>query len=184
MEINRADKASGMRARAVLAFVCAILGLGLAIPAASIQAANGDGKVRSLSKAQKKAKAKAMRKCKKIKSKTKRRACVKRVKKKYAPKPAAGRTWQVGVWDNYYAPDTLGIKVNDSINWTWEEQFGREAHDVRLRKGPKGVNRLDIRSTATAVFGTTFKRQFKVAGTYSLFCSLHTEMTMQVKVTK
>lgn len=183
--MTRANGTSRYRLKAALVAGFVAIGLGLSLPAASMSAPTGGGDVRSLTPAQKKAKARAMAKCKKIKSKAKRNACVKKVNKKYAPKkPAAGKTWQVGVFDNYYLPADLEIKVNDSINWTWQEPMGREAHDVRMQSGPPGVGPFDIRSPTTAVFGSKFKRQFKVAGTYDLFCSLHTLMNMQVKVTK
>ena len=162
----------------------ALMLVGLSTPAASLSSPIRAPEVRSLTPAQKKAKAREMAKCRKIKSKSRRDACVKKVNKKYAPKPGSGKTWQVGLWDNYYQPDSLKLKVNDSINWTWQEQNGREAHDVGLLSGPKGVSPYDFLSNTTALFGTTFKRRFKTPGDYSFICSLHYQMTMQVKVTR
>lgn len=161
-----------------------LLGL-ISMPAASFSSpSEGSGEARSLTPAQKKAKAKALRKCRNIKAGARRKACIAKVEKKYGGAATTAKTWQVGVWDNYYSPQDLNLKLNDSINWTWKEPNGREAHDVGLLSGPSGVSPYDFLSSTTAVFGTKFKRRFKVPGNYSFICSLHYTMTMQVKVTR
>lgn len=179
-------RSSGARRRVGLGLatisLAVVVALGLSVPASSSSGPSGGSEVRALTPAQKKAKAKALAKCKKIKSPAKRKQCIKRVDAKFGPK--AGKTWQVGVWDNYYSPNELEIKANDLINWTWREANGREAHDVTLLAGPKGVRGIDFQSPTTAQFGTKFKRQLKVPGTYDFICSLHYQMTMQVKVTR
>lgn len=174
---------TGTRSRVAIASICAVVGLGLAMPAVSISGSSGDKQVRALTAAQKKAKAKALAKCKKIKSKAKRNACVKKVNSKYAPKPVAGKTWTVDVWDNYYAPDILDVKVNDSIQWVWRET-SREGHNVSLWKGPKGVSPFDFESLIMSPEGSRFKRQVKTAGAYTFYCSLHAGMDMQVNARK
>lgn len=182
MEKREPGKRQWVRLGLAAVALASVLVLGLSVPASSMSGPTGGQDLRSLTPAQKKAKAKALAKCKKIKSSTKRKQCIKRVDKKYGPKP--GKTWQVGVWDNYYNPDRLAIKANDLINWTWKEPNGREAHDVTLMSGPRGVSPYDFLSPTTAVFGTKFKRQLEVPGTYDFICSLHFQMTMQVKVTR
>lgn len=180
MEGHRPVRRQWLRPAVPLVALVAVTALGMSLPASSMSGSIGGLEPRSLTPAQKKAKAKALAKCKKVKSPAKRKQCIDRVNRKYGPKP--GKTWKVGVWDNYYLPNSLELKVNDLIDWTWQEQNGREPHDVRLLSGPPGVSRFDFQSPTTAVFGSKFKRPFKVAGTYNLFCSLHRDMTMQVKV--
>lgn len=177
-----------MRFGVAVAAATAVLGFALSLPASSLSGMAGETEARALSPAQKKAKAKAIASCKKIKSEARRKRCLKNVNERFRPDPKPGKTWQVGIWDNYYShvnsPGTLDVKVNDLVNWTWQEQNGREAHDVTLFSGPKGVSVYDFMSPTTAVYGTKFKRQLKVAGTYEFICSLHYQMRMQVKVTR
>lgn len=184
MLIRELSRGAVLRSVVALSVLTGVVVGGLLSPVPSLHGSMSEAEVRSLSPAQKKAKAKALAKCKKIKSSAKRKQCVRKVNLKFRADPKPGNTWQVGVWDNYYSPDRLAIKANDMVNWTWNEPNGREAHDVSLLKGPSGVKSLDFTSPTTAVPGTKFKRQFKVPGTYDLICSLHHQMTMQVKVTR
>lgn len=148
------------------------------------EASNGSGQTRALTPAQKKAKARATAKCKKIKAKAKRNACLKKVNKRFAPKPApVGKTWTVDVWDNYYAPGILDVKVNDAVEWIWKED-SREGHNVSLLGGPGGVSPYDFESRILYSEGSSFKRQIKVAGSYTFFCTLHAGMEMQVNARK
>lgn len=145
-------------------------------------ASNDSSQTRALTPA--KAKAKAMAKCKKIKAKAKRNACIKQVNKKFAPKPTpVGKTWTVDVWDNYYAPGILDVKVNDAVEWVWREE-SREGHNVSLLGGPGGVSPYDFESRILYSEGSKFKRQIKVAGSYTFFCTLHAGMEMQVNARK
>lgn len=172
----------GARTAIALAIAIAAVLLGMSGPSAPNAIADSD--TRALTPAQKKAKAKALTNCRKIKAKAKRTACIKKVNRKYSsgsnPAPI-GRTWEVGVWDNYYMPGTLEIGLNDAVEWVWEED-SREGHNVSLLEGPRGVSPYDFESRIIYSAGSTFKRQFKVAGSYSFFCSLHAGMEMQVDV--
>lgn len=184
METTRSSRRSGLRFGVALAAAAAILGFTLSLPASSLSGAVRGTEALSLTPAQKKAKAKAIARCKKIKSEAGRKRCLKNVNERFRPDPKPGKTWQVGLWDNYYSPDSLDVKVNDLVNWTWQQENGREAHDVTLMSGPKGVSVYDFMSPTTAVYGTKFKRQLKVPGSYEFICSLHYQMRMQVKVTR
>jgi plastocyanin len=182
----RTTRSKSTVAKVALAVLGAMIAFGLALPASPAQAANGDSKIRSLTKAQKKAKAKAIKKCKKIKAKSKRKACVKKVNKRFAPKkksPRVGKIWKVDVWDNYYAPGTLNVKVYDAIEWVWKET-SREGHNVSMFRGPRGVSPYDFESRILYNEGEKFRRQIKVAGAYSFYCTLHAGMDMQVNARK
>ena len=182
--MTRSNRAPGARLKAAMITSIAILGVALFMPAPSFSGPVGDTELRSLTLTQKRAKARAMAKCKQIKSKAKRNACIKQVNKRFAPSgPAIGRTWEVDVWDNYYAPGILDVTVNDAIEWVWKED-SREGHNVSLLEGPRGVSPYDFESRIIYDDGSKFKRQIKVAGTYTFFCTLHAGMQMQVNARK
>ena len=93
---------------------------------------------------------------------------------------AAKKTVTLG--DNYYAPTTLKVKRGTNVTWRWPGfDQGGDVHDVKLRKGPKGVKKFHSESASTDY---SFKRKLTVRGTYKLVCTLHEEMKMTVKVTK
>lgn len=141
--------------------------------------------ISALTKAQRRAKARALRVCKKKKSAKQRRRCRTAVIRKYKrlaiPK---GKTFTVNLGDNFYTPGVVDLKVNDSINWSWANVGGREPHNVTLGTGPTGVDRNDFISTTTAATSTRFKRTFTKPGAYDFVCSLHYEMTMKVNVSR
>jgi plastocyanin len=149
----------------------------------------GDAQVSGLTKKQKKKKKKELKKCNKKKNKKKKKKCKKQVNKKYKKKAKQnntpkGKTYGVVLGDNYYVPNTVDLKVNDSINWKWTDVGGFEPHNVTLVSGPSGVSRSDFASQTTADPAYTFKRTFTKPGTYNFQCSLHIQMTMTVKASK
>jgi plastocyanin len=158
----------------------------LAVGAAGAPASASDAHVSGLTGPQKKAKAKAIKKCKKIKNVKKKKACIKKVNKKYnkLANVPQGETKTVELGDNFFAPNTVSLKVNDSIEWSWANVGGFEPHNVTLGTGPDGVTRADFQSPTTAATSTRFKRTFEKAGMYNFVCSLHYEMTMTVDVTQ
>ena len=107
-----------------------------------------------------------------------------------APVAAAGdgsaakaKTYNVKVRDDYYSPIKQKIKKGDSVKWAWGN-INIDSHDVTLKKGPKGVKRGDYRSISGAI-GITFKKKFKVPGTYNFYCTIHPDvMKMDVIVKK
>jgi plastocyanin len=174
----------------ILATGLVALAVGVAgAPASAATAETSSGAtVSGLTKKQKKAKKKALKKCNKKNSAKKKKKCKKQVNKKYKKlakknNAPAGKTYTVNLGDNYFAPSTVNLKVNDSINWSWADVGGFEAHNVTLDQGPDGVSRNDFLSQTTAVNSYRFKRTFKKAGGYSFVCSLHFGMTMNANVT-
>lgn len=146
--------------------------------------------VSGLTKKQKKAKKRALRKCNKKRPAKKKRNCRKQVNRKYKRiarnnPPPIGKTWQVsvGAGGNFYAPSILSLKVNDAINWSWSNTTGSEPHNVTLVSGPSGVSRDAFTSQLTSDPSYRFKRQFTKAGAYSFVCNIHVLMTMNVDVT-
>jgi plastocyanin len=91
---------------------------------------------------------------------------------------AEAKVHEAQIASNFFAPGTLTVKQGDKVRFTWEE-FGFEAHDVNVRKGP-----AKFRSPLQAG-GTWSTKKLKKAGKYSLYCSQHPdEMTMTLKVKK
>jgi plastocyanin len=135
----------------------------------------------------KKAKKKALKKCRKKSRRTRRKACVRRVKKKYAATKKLtaipGDTVRIDVRDKYFNPDVVHIKVGDSLLWYWNP-VNHDAHNVNLVSGPEGVKRVDFGTPSSPAVGFEFKRTFTVPGTYQFACSIHYQMTMRVEVSK
>ena len=97
-----------------------------------------------------------------------------------APAVAGGpKPKRVEVADNYYLPDKLTVKKDTKVRWVWPEDEAIDVHDVKLKKGPKGVRRFHSEPASS---GYEYKRTFKKAGTYEIVCTLHEEMVMTIKV--
>jgi plastocyanin len=89
------------------------------------------------------------------------------------PKPVT-----VKVGDDYFAPTKLKVAAGTTVVWRWLAVNGN-THDVKLRKGPKGVKRFQS-DPAAAYY--SFKRKLTVKGTYSVICTFHQNMAMTVTV--
>jgi plastocyanin len=132
------------------------------------------------------AKAKALRKCRKIKSKQRRSSCIRKVRKRFAvdlvPQqgPVAAR---IDVGDKYFAPALVNIRTGQSIVWSWNA-VNSDAHNVDLVSPPPGVRRLDFSTPNSPSVNFEFRRTFKVPGTYGFVCSIHHNMTMTVEVSR
>ena len=86
----------------------------------------------------------------------------------------------VGVYDNYYLPDTLKVKPETVVVWKWPNDTG-DVHDVKLKEKPKGAKRFH---SDPAAVGYKFKRKLTVPGKYHIICTLHEEMEMDITVRK
>lgn len=156
-------------------------------PEASSPEATAGSAVREVTSGQRKARAKALAKCRKVKSAKKRQACIRRVKKRFGTPstqpvtPPAGPAAEVLVRDKYFSPVDVEIPKFGSVLWLWGNE-NADAHNVTLIKGPKGVSPYDFETPLSPSLNYTFKRSFKVPGTYRFACSLHHLMTMTVEV--
>jgi plastocyanin len=95
-----------------------------------------------------------------------------------SPKPIV-----VTVNDFYYGPSAVTIKKGGTVKWVWSSA-NSYPHDVHLKRGPKGLKeRASYSTRTTAVTEATFKKTFKVPGTYKFICTIHpTEMHLTVTV--
>ncbi|MBN8867717.1 MAG: hypothetical protein J0H98_09195 [Solirubrobacterales bacterium] len=180
---------SGIKARVagMLSVGVVTLAMGAAgVVAAPLSAATAT--TSGLTPAQKRAKAKAMKKCKKIKKASKRRACIKRVNKRFKPKPAPAKlAATVGVHDDYFSPTDVTIKKGQAVKWVWDNN-NANAHNVTLVTGPAGLTPKDYYNLSTpnspAVQYTFGPKALTKVGTYDFVCSLHsTVMNLKIKVT-
>ena len=84
----------------------------------------------------------------------------------------------VKVRDNFFAPDSLKVAKNTKIVWKWPSIAG-EVHDVKLKKGPKGVRKFHSIYAASEY---SFARTLKTPGKYTVICTIHQEMRMAITV--
>lgn len=168
-------------------------------PAALVGAAGpttGSAAVSGLTNGQRKARSRALRKCRKAHRKVKRKRCLRKVRKRYraiarassprkpvAPKPKpAVKVHEVIVLDHVFDPDRLTIKSGEAIRFTWDDH-NKDAHNITLREHPAGVDPLDFELGSAPSQGMRFQRTFKLPGFYRLACSLHHLQTIDVTVT-
>jgi plastocyanin len=90
-----------------------------------------------------------------------------------APKPL-----KVKVGDDYFLPVKKTVKPGTKVVWKWLSENGN-THDVKLKKGPKGVKRFHS-DAAAADF--TYKRTLKVKGKYLIICTFHQNMVQTITV--
>jgi plastocyanin len=84
----------------------------------------------------------------------------------------------VKVGDDYFAPAKLSVPRNSTIAFKWLAA-NVNTHDVKLRRGPKGVKRFHSQP-ATAYF--TYRRKLTVKGTYVVVCTFHVGMVTRITV--
>ena len=86
----------------------------------------------------------------------------------------AKRTVKVG--DYFFKPRRLAFGGKVKITWKWPGSPG-DQHDVKLRKGPKGVKKFQSKLAASDY---SFARTLSVSGTYKLICTLHPDSMRQI----
>jgi plastocyanin len=84
----------------------------------------------------------------------------------------------VKVGDDYFMPAKLKVARNTTVVWKWLAVNGN-THDVKLKRGPKGVKRFHS-DPAAAYY--SFKRKLTVKGRYSVICTFHQNMAMTITV--
>jgi plastocyanin len=79
----------------------------------------------------------------------------------------------VTIQSNSFNPDSLTIKVGDTVTWT-----NKDSYDHTVTSDTAAFDSGGIAS------GATFSFTFNAEGTYSYHCSIHTSMTAKIIVTK
>jgi len=86
-----------------------------------------------------------------------------------------GKTATVDVDDDFFSPTKLTIKEDKKVEWNW---ITDQPHDVTKVSGPgKFFESGPLQGT-----GVLFSKTFKKPGKYEIFCSLHSEEGMRMKV--
>ena len=86
----------------------------------------------------------------------------------------------VRVGDDFFSPSSTRVPRRKVITWVWGNNDN--AHNVRLRQAPAGVDRGGFRS-ATKRRNYRFSRRLRKPGRYVFVCSLHAPgMRMVVRV--
>ena len=84
----------------------------------------------------------------------------------------------IKVGDDYFSPAKLTVKKNTTVVWKWLAVNG-DTHDVKLKKGPKGVKRFHSDAAATDF---SYKRKLTVKGKYHVICTFHQDMVTTITV--
>lgn len=78
----------------------------------------------------------------------------------------------VSVKDDFFSPKTVTVKRGSTVTWRWS---GRKAHNVVVKSGPvKFQSRLQRSGS--------FRKKVTRGGTYSIVCTIHSGMSMRLKV--
>jgi len=87
----------------------------------------------------------------------------------------------VKVLDDFYKPDSLGLRKRGRVKWDWGQDF--DVHNVTLKKAPRGVDKNKFRSQTTNDPSYSFTKRFTKVGKYQFYCTIHPDvMTMTVRV--
>lgn len=84
----------------------------------------------------------------------------------------------VKVGDDFFAPKKFSVPRGSTIVFKWVNT-NVNTHDVKLRRGPKGVKRFHS-DPAAAYF--SYKRKLTVKGTYKVVCTFHVGMDAAIVV--
>ena len=91
-----------------------------------------------------------------------------------AAAPAAARTKNVKIGDDFFKPKTIKVHKGTTVRWNWT---GHDSHNVVVQKGPRHFQ------SALKTKGH-FAKKLKKKGTYKIICSIHApDMHMTIKVT-
>jgi plastocyanin len=94
-----------------------------------------------------------------------------------AASPAVAKTRSVKIGDNFFvrkgSTPTITVKKGTTVRWNWT---GHHPHNV-VGSGPASFQ-SQVKTSGH------FAKKLKKAGTYTVFCSIHSGMKMKIKVTK
>ena len=86
---------------------------------------------------------------------------------------ASAATIKLG--DSFFSPDSKTITVGTKVKFKWT---GKKKHNVTKKSGPGGA----FNSITTKSDGVNFVKTFNKAGVYKIFCTVHPEMHLKIKV--
>ncbi|MGZ4267770.1 MAG: cupredoxin domain-containing protein [Solirubrobacteraceae bacterium] len=86
--------------------------------------------------------------------------------------PALAATRSITVADTYYKPKSVTVTRGTTIRWVWR---GKLPHDVRVKSGP-------VKFRSRIMQKGSYSRTLTRAGTYRIYCTVHPNMTMTLRV--
>src|SRR3954463_7350221 len=86
--------------------------------------------------------------------------------------PAAGATKGVKLIDNKFSPSKVTVRRGTTVKFTWA---GKNPHNVTAFQGPVTFH------SGTKTTGT-YRKRLARKGTYSIICTVHSGMTLILKV--
>ena len=84
----------------------------------------------------------------------------------------------VKVGDDFFSPASTSVPRGRVVRWVWSPA-NDNAHNVRLRRAPGGVDKGRFRSASRRV-NYTFQRRLRRPGRYVFVCSFHAPGMRQV----
>ena len=91
------------------------------------------------------------------------------------------KTTKVG--DYFLSPKRLTVAKGSTMRWKWLSTNG-DAHDVKLKRAPKGVKKFHSAIATTDYSYPRKAYRFRVRGRYVVICTLHPSMMRQVITVK
>jgi plastocyanin len=82
---------------------------------------------------------------------------------------SAARSKTVKVGDYFLSPGKLTVSHGTKVTWKWLASNG-DTHDVKLKKGPKGVKKFHSGYASTDY---TYAKKLRKPGKYTVICTLH-----------
>jgi len=86
--------------------------------------------------------------------------------------PALGASKTIKVVDNKFRPATASVKRGNTVKFVWA---GKAPHNVTVVRGPVKFH------SPTKTKGT-YSKKLRRRGTYSIVCTIHSGMTLRLKV--
>ncbi len=100
---------------------------------------------------------------------------------KKAPKPKYFKSVKIG--DNFFAPGKITVKPYTKVTWRWPSlaSGGGDTHDVKFRKGPKGVPHYHSEAAAADY---RYAKLLTKPGVYHIICTFHEGEMQQTIIVK
>src|SRR3954452_19433607 len=86
--------------------------------------------------------------------------------------PAVGATKSVKLVDNKFRPSKITVKRGTTVKFTWA---GKNPHNVTAFSGP-------VRFHSSTKTTGTYRKRLAKKGTYQITCTVHSGMTLTIKV--
>ena len=90
----------------------------------------------------------------------------------------AAKTYTIKVGDDFFSPTKKTIKVNDIVKWVWVGADGRAGQTTNEHTIVEAKDRFHSETKTEG----TYRKRFKKAGKWTIYCGEHTN-TMKLVLT-